>query len=87
MFVFFTISKLLSVCCILNMSLVKIMSGILLEAERACAFWYYFRAGGDGRPVYLYMEEITGSISGAYLTWHYLPSSIEGRENAESVLF
>ena len=65
------ISRLLSVCCILYMFLVKNLSGIFPKAERTCAFWYYFRAGGDERHVYLYMEETTWPVPGGHLIGHY----------------
>ena len=47
------------------------MSGIFPKVERTCTFWYYFRAGGDERLVYLYMEEITWPIPGVHLIRDY----------------
>ena len=73
--------------CIVHMFLVKKLELDIFKSREDMCILVLFRVGGDWRLVHLYMEEITESISGAYLTWHYLPSSIEGRENAESVLF
>ena len=80
------ISRPLSVCCISNMFLVKKLSGIFPKAERTCAFWYYFRAGGDERHVYLYMEETTWPVPGGHLIRHYCAVRLKEAKKSKAAI-
>ena len=73
--------------CIVHMFLVKKLELDIFKSREDMCILVLFRVGGDGRFVYLHMEEITWSIHGVYLIWHYPPSLIGRRENAKIVLF